>query len=157
MPLPAGFAGCPSTYRTVNLQPRLPSRPAQIVVAAALVRDGRVLLCHRSPLRRWYPDVWDFPGGHAEPGESPREALAREVHEELGIVIDPTALPVVADAHLQLPEVDMSLWKVLRWTGNPTNKQCEEHDEIAWFDLTAAVKARLADPAYPTLLRNLLG
>ena len=140
----------------MNPQPRLPSRPARVVVAAALVRDGRVLLCHRSPLRRWYPDVWDFPGGHAEPGESPRKALAREVHEELGIVIDPTALRVVADTRLQLPEVDMSLWKVSEWTGSVINRQREEHGEIAWLDCTAAVELRLAHPGYPALLRNLL-
>ena len=41
------------------------------LVAALLVRDGRMLLCHRSAGRRWYPDVWDFPGGHVEGGESP--------------------------------------------------------------------------------------
>jgi len=42
------------------------------------------VLCHRSPERRWYPDVWDFPGGHIEPGEDPQAALRREVAEELG-------------------------------------------------------------------------
>ena len=39
-----------------------------IVVAALLRRRGRVLMVHRSPRRRWYPDTWDLPGGHAAPG-----------------------------------------------------------------------------------------
>lgn len=39
------------------------------VVAGLLVRGTEVLLGHRSPGRRWYPDVWDLPGGHVEDGE----------------------------------------------------------------------------------------
>src|SRR4029450_2629954 len=60
------------------------SVPAR-VVAAILRRDNRVLLCHRPPERAWYPDVWDLPGGHVEHGETPTEALARELREELAV------------------------------------------------------------------------
>ncbi|MGY1698758.1 NUDIX domain-containing protein [Geodermatophilus sp. SYSU D00766] len=35
--------------------------------------------------RRWYPDAWDFPGGHLEPGEDEPAAPARELSEELGV------------------------------------------------------------------------
>jgi 8-oxo-dGTP pyrophosphatase MutT (NUDIX family) len=51
------------------------------IAAAALVRDGRVLLAHRHPARRWYPDCWDLVGGHIEPGESPVHAVTRECRE----------------------------------------------------------------------------
>ena len=55
------------------------------VVVGALVRDGRVLLGHRRPDKRAYPDVWDLPGGVMEDGESELDALARELREELGV------------------------------------------------------------------------
>ena len=42
------------------------------MVAGVLVRGTEVLLGHRSPGRRWYPDVWDLPGGHVEPGDQRR-------------------------------------------------------------------------------------
>ena len=45
-------------------------------------RDGRVLLAHRSPNKRAYPDTWDLSGGVIEDGESELGALARELHEE---------------------------------------------------------------------------
>ncbi|MEP6649328.1 MAG: NUDIX hydrolase [Lapillicoccus sp.] len=56
--------------------------PRKRVIAQALVRDeaGRVLLCHPT-----YKDDWDLPGGVVEVRESPREAAAREVLEELGL------------------------------------------------------------------------
>jgi len=57
------------------------------VVVAALVREGRVLLVHRSPSLRAYPGVWDLPGGHIEAGETELAALAREMHEELRVEI----------------------------------------------------------------------
>jgi 8-oxo-dGTP diphosphatase len=54
------------------------------VVAAILERDGRILICRRTP-EQSHPLKWEFPGGKVEPGESPAEALARELEEELGI------------------------------------------------------------------------
>jgi 8-oxo-dGTP diphosphatase len=58
------------------------------VVAVILLRPEEMLLCHRAPGRRWYPDVWDFPGGHVEPGENHLDALRREVAEELGAQLE---------------------------------------------------------------------
>ena len=54
------------------------------VVAAIIERAGRVLICQRRPGQS-YPLEWEFPGGKAEPGETPAEALRRELEEELGI------------------------------------------------------------------------
>lgn len=53
------------------------------VVGAVVVRDGLVLCAQRGPGGD-LPFRWEFPGGKVEPGESPRDALGREIEEELG-------------------------------------------------------------------------
>ena len=52
----------------------------------ALIRDGsgRIFVQRRSLTRRLFPGIWDIVGGHVEQGESPLEALAREIKEETG-------------------------------------------------------------------------
>lgn len=57
-----------------------------IGVAAVIHRGGRLLVAQRGPESR-YSGHWEFPGGKREPGESDRQALARELVEELGITI----------------------------------------------------------------------
>ncbi len=57
------------------------------VVAAVTEREGRVMLCQRRPGTH-NALKWEFPGGKIVPGESPEEALARELREELGIEVD---------------------------------------------------------------------
>jgi len=54
------------------------------VVAAILERDSRVLICRRKP-EQAHPLKWEFPGGKIEPGETPEQAVARELEEELDI------------------------------------------------------------------------
>ena len=55
------------------------------VVAAIIERQGRFLICRRKP-EQSHPLQWEFPGGKVEPGETPEQALARELEEELGIL-----------------------------------------------------------------------
>ena len=56
------------------------------VVGAALIRDGRVLVAQRGNGMA-LPGKWEFPGGKVEPGETPEDCLARELHEELEIQV----------------------------------------------------------------------
>jgi 8-oxo-dGTP diphosphatase len=54
------------------------------VVAALIVRDAKILVCQRTR-HQTMPLKWEFPGGKIEEGEQPRNALHRELEEELGI------------------------------------------------------------------------
>jgi 8-oxo-dGTP diphosphatase len=54
------------------------------VVAALITRDGKLLVCQRTR-HQTMPLKWEFPGGKIEEGEQPRDALRRELDEELGI------------------------------------------------------------------------
>jgi 8-oxo-dGTP diphosphatase len=55
------------------------------VVAGLIVKDGKLLVCQRTR-HQTMPLKWEFPGGKIEVGEQPRDALRRELEEELGIV-----------------------------------------------------------------------
>jgi 8-oxo-dGTP diphosphatase len=102
-----------------------------IVVAAALARaDGRVLLQQRAPGRAM-AGLWEFPGGKVEQGESPEEALARELLEELGIEVDLSALVPAAFASADNHGRHMLLLLYLcrEWRGGP---QALDASAIAW-------------------------
>jgi 8-oxo-dGTP diphosphatase len=126
------------------------------VVAVILLRAGQVLLCHRSPERRWYPDVWDFPGGHVEPGERPEDALRREVAEELGVGLEGVEGGPVLHRVDPQAGLDLTVWVSRRWQGSITNLQPEEHDAIGWFEKVQLSRLAFAHPSYPGLLRDLL-
>lgn len=123
--------------------------PPHDVVAALFVRAGTVLLCHRHPGRRWYPDCWDLPGGHVEAGETAHDALVRECREELGVTVLETR-PVAVE--VLDPAVVLRVLAVAAWSGEPLNRAPEEHDAIAWCDATGLAGARLADERLRRLL-----
>lgn len=121
------------------------------IAAAALVREGRVLLGHRHPQRRWYPDCWDVIGGHVEPGETAEQAVRRECREELGVEID-VAVPV--DIGFSDPNLTMTTFVVTRWRGEPTNSAPDEHDDLRWFTPEEVAGLTLADPATRSALQD---
>ena len=107
------------------------------VVLGALVRDGRVLLVHRSPNKRAYPSVWDLPGGLVEAGESELGALTRELHEELGVHIETGSASHLCRLTVGPAEelAVLSAWLVPDWQGKPANVAPDEHDDTGWFSL----------------------
>jgi len=124
------------------------------IVAGLLVQDNRVLLGHRSASKEWFPSVWDLPGGHIEDGETPGEALQRELREELGIdVADPGEACL---ARLVTDSYVLTVWLISEWTGTPNNASPIEHDEIAWFEKWQLTSIDLADQNYEAMIADVL-
>ena len=111
-------------------------------------------MCHRRADRAWYPDVWDFPGGHLEDGETHQAALTRELREELGIESDGEgtfAARWVAD---DLSE-DIT-FHVRAWRGDLVNLARTNTTTSPGSRSPRALSLELPDPRYEPLLRELL-
>ena len=87
------------------------------VAAAVLLRaDGAVLLAQR-PAGKAYAGYWEFPGGKLEAGESPREALNRELREELGIVVRRASPWFIQEFVYPHAHVELHFFRVFAWGG----------------------------------------
>jgi 8-oxo-dGTP diphosphatase len=102
--------------------------PVEVAVAVLIRMDGSVLLARR-PQGKVYAGYWEFPGGKFEPGEAARDALAREIREELGVEVErayPWITQVFTYPHAT---VRLHFYRVLAWSGEP---HPAEHDELSW-------------------------
>ena len=114
-----------------------------------------MLLCHRHPNREWFPDVWDLPGGHVLPGETPAAALVRELTEELGVTISPPARQPFRTLSYEDGDIELAIW-VVDYGGTVENRAPEEHDELRWVTAADLPELRLAGPEYGALLLEAL-
>ncbi len=97
-------------------------RPLHVAVAVIGDRDGRILIARRA--RHLHQGgLWEFPGGKLEPGEGVRDALRRELREELGIVVE-QARPLIR-IHHAYPEYSVLLdtWRVTGYHGEPFGRE----------------------------------
>jgi 8-oxo-dGTP diphosphatase len=128
-----------------------------LVAAVALVDpDGRVLIAQR-PVGKSMAGLWEFPGGKVDAGETPEQALVRELHEELGIETAASCLAPIAFAshgyekfHLLMP-----VFACRKWAGTP---QPREGQALKWVRPAqlASYPMPPADLPLIGLLRDLL-
>jgi len=118
------------------------------VAAGVLLRaDGSFLLAQR-PAGKVYAGYWEFPGGKVEPGEPPAQALARELHEELGIDIGeayPWLTRVFTYPH---GTVRLRFYRVISWRDEPHPR---EDQAIAWQRPQAPMAAPMLPANAPVL------
>ena len=123
------------------------------VVALALIDpNGQLLLQQQLPGKR-HGEAWEFPGGKVEVGENPRDALVREIAEELGLRLDSARLVPAgfAEEAGDLPIV-LFLYTARDWQGEPRGL---DGQEWGWFSPQQAHSLPLA-PMDRDLLSGLL-
>jgi 8-oxo-dGTP diphosphatase len=120
-----------------------------IEVAAAVIQrpDGAFLLAQRPP-GKVYAGYWEFPGGKLEPGEAPERALARELHEELGIDIGPAYPWITRVFAYPHGTVRLNFFRIFEWRNEPHPR---EDQAIAWQDPDAPMAAPMLPANAPVL------
>jgi len=127
------------------------------VVAALIVKDGKLLVCQRTR-HQTMPLKWEFPGGKIEEGEQPRDALRRELDEELGIVA--TIGDELARIQHEYPNggmVELRFYVVRDYLGELENRifrdiQWAEPVDLSKFDFLEADLTLVQDLAAGKLL-----
>lgn len=122
---------------------------SRLKVVAAVIRDPqrRVLIARRSD-KQHQGGLWEFPGGKVEAGESPRQALERELVEELDIRVQ-EARPLIRVSH-DYPDrqVELDVWEVLSFSGEARGL---EGQPLAWV-----TSRQLADYEFPAANRPIV-
>ena len=113
---------------------------APVHVVAGVIQDprGRILLARRTEGRD-LAGLWEFPGGKVDAGETPEQALARELYEELGIRIVSSAPLIAVPQAYRNKRIVLDVRRIGAWSGNAVGR---EQQALAW-----APPAKLA--SYP--------
>lgn len=97
-------------------------RPIHVLAGVLCDPRGRVLFAQR-PVGKHLAGQWEFPGGKQEPGETPAQTLARELAEELDIVVLRAEPLVAVPWRYDGCELLLDAWRVLRWAGTPSSAE----------------------------------
>jgi 8-oxo-dGTP diphosphatase len=118
------------------------------VAAAVLLRpDGSFLMARRPP-GKLYAGYWEFPGGKIEPGEAPAAAIARELHEELGVDIGPPCPWITRVFEYPHGTVHLRFFRVFEWRNEPHPR---EGQDIGWQTLDTLVAGPMLPANAPVL------
>ncbi len=135
-----------------------PAGPALRFVAAALiVRDDEILICQRRPDQPMAL-LWEFPGGKIEPGESPEQALVRELEEELGLqAVIGRRITRIRHNYRHGGAVDLQFFVVHEISGEIQNRIFHQYrwvklHDLPRYDFLAADRGLIRDLAAGKLL-----
>lgn len=101
------------------------------VAAAVILRGDDAVLLAQRPAGKAYAGYWEFPGGKLEPLETPAHALARELHEELGITVGRASPWFVQEFVYPHAHVELNFFRVFEFSGELTS---HDGQAFAWQD-----------------------
>lgn len=101
----------------------------KITSNAIIIKNNRILMGKRRMTKKYFPGHWDIVGGHVEKGETLKEAMIREVKEEVGLkVLKFRKIGAIEEKRLRYRH---HLYFIIKWKGNARNKG--EFVRIRWF------------------------
>jgi len=118
------------------------------VAAAVILRPDGSFLMERRPPGKLDAGYWEFPGGKIEPGEAPDAAIARELHEELGIDIGAASPWITRVFEYPHGIVHLRFFRVFEWRGEPHPR---EGQDIGWQTLDKLVSGPMLPANAPVL------
>jgi 8-oxo-dGTP diphosphatase len=131
------------------------SKIVDVAAAVILRADGREFLLAQRPPGKVYEGYWEFPGGKIEAGESVRQALVRELHEELGIHVTAASPWLVRQFTYPHATVRINFWRVTAWEGEIGITAPIEHSAVAWQKCGEAATVAPVLPANDPILKAL--
>ncbi|KKB41756.1 8-oxo-dGTP diphosphatase MutT [Bacillus thermotolerans] len=126
-------------------------KTVQVTAAVCINEQDEVLCALRSPIMT-LPNLWEFPGGKVEEGETPEESLIREIKEELGCTVEVHEL--IEDVMHEYPNVIVNLL-TYRSTITEGMPLASEHAEIKWVPREQLRSLEWAPADIPTIDRLL--
>ncbi|AGH94893.1 (deoxy)nucleoside triphosphate pyrophosphohydrolase [Pseudobdellovibrio exovorus] len=123
--------GKQGTQHPQNSESRGKSRVKKnwIPVSAGILKKDNLILVGQRPENHTLAGLWEFPGGKIELGESPEEALVRELNEELGIIAEVGDLKIACTHSYSDVGIIILFYEVLFWKGEP---KTQHHINLKW-------------------------
>lgn len=107
-----------------------------VTVNMLLIKDCKILLARRANTG-FYDGCYECPSGHIDGKESIRKAAARELLEEVGVIVKVEDLKVVHVVHRYGEKNERVEFYLIpeKWEGEPSIKEIDKCDDVAWFSL----------------------
>jgi 8-oxo-dGTP diphosphatase len=118
------------------------------VVGAMTEQGGRYLITQRNS-RASFPLLWEFPGGRVEPGESDQAALARELVENLGVVVEVGDRVIHVEHAYEAYDIDFCVYRCRLLSGEIRHGRIHDHrwvepDELDGYEFPPADEKSIA-------------